>query len=299
MADEHQFLGRGALPPAPSCRIFRRQPEAHVVNLSSIFGIIAPPGQTAYCAAKFAVRGFSESLRHESQAAGSPVRICVVHPGGVATNIARNSRNGSASVDNARRSEAIERFDKVATKSPTTAAIRIIEGIEKNEPAHPDRQRRALHGPAATLPPRDLLGADRPADRADARTRNNIQGEPVSRGLLRPFLHIERELCRADHRLRSGTARSRRPAENRCSSRTTPARSRIWRRAAGRNPFRSENSFPSAASAGDLRVLPEQIAFLDMRPHRRGGQTLESRTICRPASALAVIAPLKFGTPST
>src|SRR3954469_23275672 len=45
--------------------ILAKQPEAHIVNLSSIFGIIAPPGQTAYCAAKFAVRGFSESLRHE------------------------------------------------------------------------------------------------------------------------------------------------------------------------------------------------------------------------------------------
>ena len=73
-----------------------RQPEAHIVNLSSIFGIIAPPGQTAYAAAKFAVRGFSESLRHELQMAASPVKLSVVHPGGVATNIARNSRTGPA-----------------------------------------------------------------------------------------------------------------------------------------------------------------------------------------------------------
>ncbi len=71
------------------------RPEAHIVNLSSIFGIIAPPGQTAYCAAKFAVRGFSESLRHELQMAKSPVRLSVVHPGGVATNIVRNSRTGT------------------------------------------------------------------------------------------------------------------------------------------------------------------------------------------------------------
>src|SRR5277367_6477650 len=73
-----------------------RQREAHLVNLSSIFGIIAPPGQTAYSAAKFAVRGFSESLRHELQVAGSPVRLSVVHPGGVATDIVRNSRTGVA-----------------------------------------------------------------------------------------------------------------------------------------------------------------------------------------------------------
>src|SRR6266853_1692522 len=64
-----------------------RQSEAHIVNLSSIFGIIAPPGQTAYAAAKFAVRGFSESLRHELAMAKSPIRLSVVHPGGVATNI--------------------------------------------------------------------------------------------------------------------------------------------------------------------------------------------------------------------
>ncbi len=62
--------------------ILSKQREAHIVNLSSIFGIIAPPGQTAYCAAKFAVRGFSESLRHELAMTGSPVRLSVVHPGG-------------------------------------------------------------------------------------------------------------------------------------------------------------------------------------------------------------------------
>jgi short-subunit dehydrogenase len=141
-----------------ACRAFlpklSARGEAHIVNLSSLFGLIAPPGQTAYAAAKFAVRGFSESLRHELEAAGSPVRISVVHPGGVATNIARNSRNGGASFDNARRVEAIERFDKVATKSPTTAAIRIIEGIEKNAP-------RILIGSDARF--MDLLQRFRPA----------------------------------------------------------------------------------------------------------------------------------------
>lgn len=110
------------------------RPEAHIVNLSSIFGIIGPPGQTAYCASKFAVRGFSESLRHELQMAKSPVRLSVVHPGGVATNIARNSQVGSGMTDNARRSEAIERFEKIATKSPAAAAARILHGVERNEP---------------------------------------------------------------------------------------------------------------------------------------------------------------------
>jgi short-subunit dehydrogenase len=110
------------------------QPQAHIVNLSSIFGIIAPPGQTAYAAAKFAVRGFSESLRHELQVANSPIKLSVVHPGGVATNIARNSRAGTGMTDNERRAKLIERFDAMAKTTPTAAALRIIAGIEKNAP---------------------------------------------------------------------------------------------------------------------------------------------------------------------
>jgi short-subunit dehydrogenase len=112
----------------------QRQREAHIVNLSSIFGIVGPPGQTAYAAAKFAVRGFSESLRHELQMAASPVRLSVVHPGGVATSIARNSRTGTGMTDNSRRAESIERFDNAARTTPAAAALRIVEGIEKNEP---------------------------------------------------------------------------------------------------------------------------------------------------------------------
>jgi short-subunit dehydrogenase len=134
--------------------ILAKQREAHIVNLSSIFGIVAPPGQTAYCAAKFAVRGFSESLRHELAMANSPVRLTVVHPGGVATNIARNSRTGSGITDNARRAESIDRFEAVATKSPEAAALRIITGIEKNQP-------RILIGSDARF--MDLLQRFRPA----------------------------------------------------------------------------------------------------------------------------------------
>ena len=134
--------------------ILARQPEAHIVNLSSIFGIIAPPGQTAYCAAKFAVRGFSESLRHELAMANSPVRLSVVHPGGVATNIARNSRTGVGVTDNARRAQSIDRFDAVAKTTPTAAAQRIILGIEKNQP-------RILIGNDARF--MDLLQRFRPA----------------------------------------------------------------------------------------------------------------------------------------
>jgi short-subunit dehydrogenase len=131
-----------------------RQREAHIVNLSSIFGIIAPPGQTAYAAAKFAVRGFSESLRHELAVANSPVKLSVVHPGGVATNIARNSRVGTGMTDNARRAQSIERFDAVAKTTPQAAALRIIAGIEKNAP-------RILIGNDARF--MDLLQRLRPA----------------------------------------------------------------------------------------------------------------------------------------
>jgi short-subunit dehydrogenase len=113
-----------------------RQREAHIVNVSSIFGIVAPPGQTAYAAAKFAVRGFSEALRHELQMAASPVKLSVVHPGGVSTNIARNSRAGAGVgvTDNASRAQSIERFDTLAKTTPKAAALRIITGIEKNQP---------------------------------------------------------------------------------------------------------------------------------------------------------------------
>jgi short-subunit dehydrogenase len=134
--------------------LLSRQREAHIVNVSSIFGILAPPGQSAYCAAKFAVRGFSESLRHELAVANSPVRLSVVHPGGVATNIARNSRTGAGITDNARRAESIERFDALAKTTPTAAAQRIIAGIEKNQP-------RILIGNDARF--MDLLQRFRPA----------------------------------------------------------------------------------------------------------------------------------------
>ena len=144
-----------------------RRREAHIVNLSSIFGIVAPPGQTAYAAAKFAVRGFSESLRHELQMAASPVRLSVVHPGGVATNIARNSRTGAGMTDNARRAQSIERFEAVAKTTPRTAALRIIAGIENNQP-------RILIGNDARfmdllqrLRPGNLLGGAGAPDRED------------------------------------------------------------------------------------------------------------------------------------
>jgi len=70
--------------------VLRREPVAQIVNLSSIFGIVAPAGQTAYAASKFAVRGFSEALRHELEDTG--VGVSVVHPGGIRTSIAASAR---------------------------------------------------------------------------------------------------------------------------------------------------------------------------------------------------------------
>ena len=111
--------------------ILRRSPDARLVNLSSIFGIIAPPGQTAYVASKFAVRGFSESLRHELK--GSSVGVTVVHPGGVATSIARNARlPPGAPADEVERQ--IKSFESKLRLSPTVAGEIIVRAAERRRP---------------------------------------------------------------------------------------------------------------------------------------------------------------------
>jgi short-subunit dehydrogenase len=110
------------------------RPQAHIVNISSIFGIIAPAGQSAYAASKFAVRGFSEALRHELAANKSTVRLSVVHPGGVKTNIARQARTGTQLRESVSMSEVGDRFERLARTTPAAAAQRIIRGIERNEP---------------------------------------------------------------------------------------------------------------------------------------------------------------------
>jgi short-subunit dehydrogenase len=119
--------------------ILRQQPEAYVLNVSSVFGFIAPPGQGAYCASKFAVRGFTEALRHEL--AGSNIRVAAIHPGGVSTGIARSARVG-AGADAAAADESALDFDKVARTTPETAAERILDGILRN-------RERILIGPDA------------------------------------------------------------------------------------------------------------------------------------------------------
>ena len=113
--------------------LLQREQAAQLVNVSSIFGIIAPPGQTAYCASKFAVRGFSESLRHELETDGSPVRVTVVHPGGVRTRIAENARSPKSATA-AELAQAKETWQRVLTLAPEDAAARILRGICAREP---------------------------------------------------------------------------------------------------------------------------------------------------------------------
>ena len=117
------------------CKVFlpllKQQPVAHIVNVSSVFGLIAPEEQTAYCSSKFAVRGFTESLRHEL--AGTNVSVSCVHPGGIKTNIARNSRLGSTTPDEWKQ-QGTKFFDKVARTSPEKAADVIVKGIKSREP---------------------------------------------------------------------------------------------------------------------------------------------------------------------
>ena len=108
----------------------KKEPRAAIVNLSSIFGIIAPAGQSAYSASKFAVRGFTESLRHELE--HKPILVMSVHPGGIRTPIARKARIG-AGVDPAIAPLMAEAFDKLAPTSPDAAADRIVLGILRGE----------------------------------------------------------------------------------------------------------------------------------------------------------------------
>ena len=107
------------------------RPAAHIAYVSSIFGVIAPPGQTAYCASKFGVRGFNEALRHEL--AGSTVTLTSIHPGGVATNIAESARvaQGARVGDPQERRERLARF---LSKPPAEAAADIVEAIEARAP---------------------------------------------------------------------------------------------------------------------------------------------------------------------
>jgi NADP-dependent 3-hydroxy acid dehydrogenase YdfG len=104
--------------------------EGHVVNISSLFGLISMPGQSIYNATKYAVRGMSEALREEMLIAGHPVGVTVVHPGGIKTAIARNSRV-SAKEDQKATAKLFD--EKLARMTPDRAAEIIVAGIEKDQ----------------------------------------------------------------------------------------------------------------------------------------------------------------------
>jgi len=106
--------------------------EAHIVNISSVFGIIGVPTQSAYNAAKFAVRGFTESLRQEL--VDTHIGVSCVHPGGIKTNIAAYARYKSGPNGDRDHAGAVEKFARIARTTPEEAAATIVKGIEKKSP---------------------------------------------------------------------------------------------------------------------------------------------------------------------
>jgi NAD(P)-dependent dehydrogenase (short-subunit alcohol dehydrogenase family) len=119
------------------CRAFlpqlKQKPEGHIVNLSSVFGFIGVPTQSAYCAAKFAVRGFSESLRQEL--AGTSVHVSCVHPGGIKTDIVKRGRHHEDALgQQADHDAAVRNFEATARTTADEAARVILRGMLKDEP---------------------------------------------------------------------------------------------------------------------------------------------------------------------
>ena len=119
--------------------------QGHIVNLSSVFGLISVPMQSAYNASKFAVRGFTDSLRMELEIEGANVSVTTIHPGGIKTNIARNARmDASVSDIGGDPQKAVRDFERAFITSPETAAEQILTAVRRN-------RRRALIGPDAKV----------------------------------------------------------------------------------------------------------------------------------------------------
>jgi NAD(P)-dependent dehydrogenase (short-subunit alcohol dehydrogenase family) len=122
---------------ANGCKAFlpqlKERPEAHIVNTSSVFGIIAVPTQAAYNAAKFAVRGYTEALRQELRS--TRVRVTCVHPGGIKTEIARRGRHYEDATGRPTDTRtAAQNFEKMARTTAEAAATAIIGAILKEQP---------------------------------------------------------------------------------------------------------------------------------------------------------------------
>jgi NAD(P)-dependent dehydrogenase (short-subunit alcohol dehydrogenase family) len=111
--------------------LLRKEKRAHIVNTSSLLGFFGASGQSAYCASKFAVRGFTESLHHEL--AGTRVGVTCVHPGFIRTAIAKHARTGERAPGTIRQ-ESLARFERVARTDPETAAKKILRGVEQGKP---------------------------------------------------------------------------------------------------------------------------------------------------------------------
>ena len=112
----------------------RASGEGHVVNLSSLFGLIAVPGQSAYNASKFAVRGYTESLRQELDLTGACVSATCVHPGGIKTNIARAARVSQSLRELGQEDPAAltREFERNFRTSADEAAAQILRGVQRN-----------------------------------------------------------------------------------------------------------------------------------------------------------------------
>jgi NAD(P)-dependent dehydrogenase (short-subunit alcohol dehydrogenase family) len=150
--------------------------DGAVVNVSSLFGLLAVPGQSAYSAAKFAVRGFTEALRQEMLVHGHPVTVTCVHPGGVRTAIARNA----AAAGDVDRAASAAYFDQhLARTSPERAARVIVEGMLAGRP-------RVLVGADARLLDAFVRltgsGYQRVVARVTARTRSRYPAVPSRPG---------------------------------------------------------------------------------------------------------------------
>lgn len=118
--------------------------DGHIVNLSSVFGLVSIPSQSEYNAAKFAVRGFTDALRMELEIEGAPVSATTVHPGGVKTNIARRARVDDSIRELSDDADVGEAFDRIAMTRPKKAARQILRAVANDK-------RRVLVGPDAKL----------------------------------------------------------------------------------------------------------------------------------------------------
>jgi short-subunit dehydrogenase len=123
-----------------------KQGEGHIINISSVFGLTSQPLMSGYNASKFAVRGFTESLRQDLELTGSKVSTTCVHPGGIKTNIAKAARMDESmdKMTSSSKEESVSQFEKAFINTPQKAANKIVKGVKKNK-------RRVLIGPDAKV----------------------------------------------------------------------------------------------------------------------------------------------------